>query len=86
MGQATKDTQTCKHTYIPTDTEPVCAEIGQDGRLMLLVALNCVVGTATMMSVMDYSGKLAKKTLLYLWKNSATKWSLMQYAVISIGQ
>lgn len=66
----------CKHTYIPTDTEPVCAEIGQAGRLMLLVALNCVVGTATMMSVMDYSGTLAKKTLHYLWKNRVTKWSL----------
>lgn len=69
MGQATKDTQTCKHTYIYTDTEPDCAEIGTAGRLTLLVAWNCVVGTATMVFVMDYSGKLAKETLHYLWKN-----------------
>ena len=61
-------TQACKHTHIHTNTEPDCAEIGRAGRLTLLVAWNCVVGTATMMSVMDYSGKLAKKTLHYLWK------------------
>lgn len=69
MGQATKDTQTCEHTYIHTDTEPDCAEIGTAGRVVLLVAWNCVVGTATMVFVMDYSGKLAKETLHYLWKN-----------------
>lgn len=68
MGQATKDTQMCQHTYIHTDAEPDCAEIGRAGWLMLLVAWNCVVGTVTMMSVMDYSGKLAKKTLHSLEK------------------
>lgn len=76
MGQATEDTQTRKHTYIHTDSEPDCAEIGRARRLMLLVAWNCVVGTASMTSVMDYSGKLAKKTSHYLWKNRVTKWSL----------
>lgn len=29
--------------HIHTDTEPDCAEIGRAGRLLLLVAWNCVV-------------------------------------------
>lgn len=64
--------KTHKHASTRTYTrthEPDCAEIGTAGRLTLLVAWNCVVGTATMVFVMDYSGKLAKETLHYLWKN-----------------
>lgn len=59
-GSGYQDTQTCIHTY--THNVPDCAEIGRAGRLMLLVSSNCVVGTATMMPVIDYSGKLAKKS------------------------
>lgn len=59
------------HIYI--DTEPDSAEIGSVEEPMLLVAWNCIVGTAAMMSVMDYSGKLAWKTFNYLWKNRVTK-------------
>ena len=73
MGQATKDTQTCNYTCLRTNTEPDRAEIGSAGGPMLLVSWNCVVGTTAMTSVMDYSGKLAKKTLHYLWKNRVTK-------------
>lgn len=64
------------HKGACTDTETVeevvlrCA-----GRLVLLAAWNCVVGTAAMMLMMDYSGKLAGKTLHSLWKNRVTKWS-----------
>lgn len=31
------------HIHTGTDTEPDCAEIGRDGRLILLVAWHCVV-------------------------------------------
>lgn len=63
-----KTHKTCEYMYKHTDTEPDCAEIGSAGRPMLLVSWNCVAGTTAMMSVMDYSGKLAKKALCYLWK------------------
>lgn len=67
-----------RHTNVQTHTFTSCdcAEIGRAGRLMLLVAWNCVVETATRKYVMDYSGKLAKKTLHYIWINWGNKMEL----------
>lgn len=51
-----RGTQTSVHKYTRI-TAPGCAEIDRaDRSVLLLAAANCVVGTATMMLVIDYSG------------------------------
>lgn len=52
-----------RHTYKHTAFHPDCVEIGSAGGPVLLGAWNCVVGAAAVMSVMDYSGKLAEGNL-----------------------
>lgn len=51
MGLASKATQTWKHSYIYTDAEPDCAEIGREWD-------NGVIITVAMIFAIDYSGKL----------------------------
>lgn len=47
-----RGTQTSVHKYAHI-TAPGCAEIDRADRPVLLAAANCVVGTATMMLVID---------------------------------